>query len=506
MSLAIVYSRAQVEIEAPEVRVEVHLAGGLPRILMVGLPETAVRESRDRVRSALVNSGYDFPVCRLTISLAPADLPKDGSRFDLAIALGILAASGQIPAEALSAYEFVGGLSLAGELQAVSGILPTALTASRGQRKLVIPVANQAEAALLGSAQILVADNLLNVVAGLTAGGSLNTPQLPPVEKAGKPPYPDLNEVCGQQHAIRALSVAAAAGHNLLFIGPPGSGKTLLARCMPGILPELSEADALENMAIASVAGKAFDMAHYKQVPMREIHHTASAVALVGGGKKSSPGEISLAHKGLLFMDELPEFPRHVLEVLRAPLESGKITISRAAQQLSYPAEFQLLAAMNPCPCGYAGDPGGNCYCTREQISRYRRRISGPLLDRIDMQVEVPRLPLTELKQAKQGSFNSAAIRKQVAAARDLQIQRQSCLNARLDNQQIKQYCKLGNADQDFLILACERLHLSARAYTRIVRVARTIADLEGVANIAQNHLAEAIAYRRVFKSRQQYT
>lgn len=507
MSLAIVHSRAQVEIHAPAVRVEVHLSGGLPKVLMVGLPETAVRESRDRVRSALINSGYSFPVCRVTISLAPAELPKDGSRFDLAIALGILAASAQIPASLLENYEFVGELSLAGELRPVSGILPTALAAIRQKRALVIPVSNQAEASLLRSEKIFCADKLLAVVAGLQDNQYFSRPEAPQTQAEIKTTeHVDLQDVYGQQQAIRALTVAATAGHNLLFIGPPGSGKTLLARCLQSLLPKLTEADALETMAIASVAGKPFDISQFRQVPIRCVHHTASAIALVGGGAKSRPGEISLAHKGVLFLDELPEFPRHVLEVLREPLESGKIIISRAAQQSTYPAQFQLLAAMNPCPCGFAGDPGGNCYCTREQINRYRRRISGPLLDRIDMQVEVPRLPLSEFKNPPKNTISSAQVRKKVRTARQLQLDRQACLNAHLSNRQTRVFCHLSHADQDFLILACEQLHLSARAYTRILRLARTIADLDCEADIQQKHLAEAITYRRVFKPQAEFT
>ncbi|MCF6226546.1 MAG: YifB family Mg chelatase-like AAA ATPase [Xanthomonadales bacterium] len=500
MGLAIVYSRAQVEIDAPEVRVEVHLSGGLPRIFIVGLPEAAVKESRDRVRSALINSGFSFPASRITISLAPADLPKDGSRFDLAIALGILAASAQIPKQALDGYEFIGELSLAGELRPVSGILPTALAATRKGRKLIIPEANQDEAGLLNSDDVFCAASLLNVVAGLLGRETLSVAQLTTTISATRN-LPDLKNVCGQQHAIRALTVAASGAHNLLFIGPPGSGKTLLASCMPGILPGLTKAEALEVMAIRSVAGKPFDASSFKQPPFQNPHHTASAVAMVGGGSKPRPGEISLAHCGALFLDELPEFPRQVLEVLREPLESGQIVISRAARQSTYPAQFQLLAAMNPCPCGFSGDRDNNCRCSREQIVRYRQRISGPLLDRIDMQVEVPRLALGKLKNPEEYSANSTASRKQVSAARVIQIQRQGCVNAQLCNEQLQDVCQLQPSDQDFLIQTCEQLHLSARAYTRILRLARSIADMATEADIQTQHLAEAIAYRRVFNT-----
>jgi len=500
MSLAVVYSRAQIEIDAPEVRVEVHLSGGLPRVFMVGLAEAAVKESRDRVRSALQNSGFTFPVSRVTISLAPADLPKDGSRFDLAIALGILAASAQIPKQSLEGIEFVGELSLGGELRPVSGILPTALAATRKGRKLIIPEANQDEAGLLASDDIYCADSLLGVVAGLQGRETLSVAQLSARSKSEPvDELPDLKDVCGQQHAIRALTVAAAGKHNLLFSGPPGSGKTLLASCMPGILPPLTEAEALETMAIRSVAGMPFDINRFKQAPYRCPHNTASAIAMVGGGSKPRPGEISLAHRGVLFLDEIPEFPRSVLEVLREPMESGQIVISRAARQSVYPARFQLLAAMNPCPCGFAGDNGSNCHCSREQIVRYRQRISGPLLDRIDMQVEVPRLALTKIKDPQEYTSDSRKARLQVSASRELQMQRQGLVNAQLSHQQLQDVCSLQSADQDFLIQTCEQLHLSARAYTRILRLARTIADMEAEVKIQTHHLAEAIGYRRVF-------
>lgn len=500
MSLAIVYSRAQIEIDAPEVRVEVHLSGGLPRIFMVGLAEAAVKESRDRVRSALLNSGFTFPVSRVTISLAPADLPKDGSRFDLAIAMGILAASAQVPKQLLDSFEFVGELSLGGELRPVNGILPTALAATRRGRKLIIPEANQDEAGLLRSDDIFYASSLLNVVASLLGRETLAVAKLPARQKPDPlNNLPDLKNVCGQQHAIRALTVAAAGKHNLLFSGPPGSGKTLLASCMPGILPQLTETEALETMAIRSVAGMPFNVDRFKQAPYRNPHNTASAIAMVGGGSKPRPGEISLAHRGVLFLDEIPEFPRSVLEVLREPLESGQIVISRAARQSVYPAQFQLLAAMNPCPCGFSGDRSNNCHCSREQIIRYRQRISGPLLDRIDMQVEVPRLALTKIKDPQEYTSDSRIVRNQVSSSRELQRRRQGVVNAQLSQQQLQEVCRLSPADQDFLIQTCEQLHLSARAYTRILKLARTIADMEAEVTIQPHHLAEAIGYRRGF-------
>jgi len=499
MSLAVIYSRAQIGFDSPEVRVETHLSGGLPRVAIVGLPETTVRESRDRVRSALLNAGFSFPVSRITISMAPADLPKDGGRFDLAIALGILAASGQIPADCVEGMEFVAELSLAAELRPVSGILPTALIADKSGRKLLIPAANQNEATLLNSTNIYCAKNLTEVVAGLTGQQQLATPEACTNKLDEIPALPDLNEVYGQRHAIRALTVAAAGKHNLLFIGPPGSGKTLLATRLPSILPKLGANASLESMAIASICGKPLNTRQFGRPPFQSPHHTSSAVALVGGGSQVRPGEISLAHNGVLFLDELPEFSRHVLEVLREPMESGQIMISRAARQAIYPARFQFIAAMNPCPCGFSGDPGGQCQCSGEQIARYRQRISGPLLDRIDMQVEVPRLPLQELNGTAGQQIQSSKVHSSVIAARKLQQQRQSCVNSLLNNKQLRKYCPLKAAQSDFLIQSCEQLRLSARAYTRVLRLARTIADLDAKTNIHTQHLTEAIGYRRLF-------
>ena len=494
MGLAIVHTRARVGVHAPEVRVEVHLAGGLPAMSIVGLPEAAVREAKDRVRAAILCAQFEFPARRITINLAPADLPKNGGRFDLAIALGILAASGQLSKDALDGWEFIGELALTGEIRAVDGVLAAAVAAGQAQRKLLVAPANGFEAALATDVEVRTARTLLEVCAALDARKEL--PRAQP-RQCVPAPQPDLIDVRGQMQARRALEIAAAGAHHLLFVGPPGSGKTMLASRLCGILPEAGDAEALESAIIRSVSGHGLDPARWRQRPFRNPHHTASAVALVGGGADPRPGEISLAHHGVLFLDELPEWSRHALEVLREPLESGSVTISRAARQCQFPARFQLIAAMNPCPCGWAGDPSGRCLCNDEMIRRYRARISGPLMERIDLHVEVPRLAPSLLRSDALPSESSAVVRERVIRARALQEAR-GATNARMDQAQTYAWCVLTSSDSALLERAVESLQLSARSLHRILRVARTIADLAGSEAIRTQHLTEAIGYRRL--------
>ncbi|OOV86161.1 YifB family Mg chelatase-like AAA ATPase [Oceanospirillum linum] len=505
MTLAVIYSRASVGIDAPEVRIEVHLTNGLPGLAIVGMPETAVRESKDRVRSALINAGFEYPQRRITVNLAPADLPKEGGRYDLAIALGVLAASSQIPADRLSDFECYGELSLSAELRPVSGILPAALACAKAGRTMLVPSGNGDEASLPEANKVMTAAHLLAVTAMLHGQEELPLHQLEAQKRHTKlRDQPDLADVKGQFQARRALEIAAAGNHHLLLVGPPGTGKTLLASRLGGILPKMSEQDALEVMALASVSGR-FSMDEWGQRPFRSPHHTASGVALVGGGSRPKPGEISLAHNGILFLDELPEYDRRVLEVLREPLESGEIHISRATQQVRYPSRFQLVAAMNPCPCGYFGDNLRACRCTAKQVRNYQSRLSGPLLDRIDLQVAVTSLPPEQLANVSPGE-SSQQVQARVTEAHQRQLARSGKSNAQLTGRELDSQINLQDDASQLLQQAMEQLGLSPRSYHRILKVARTIADLAGEETVGVPAVSEALGLRQLDRYLQQLT
>lgn len=493
MSLAIIYTRASIGIQAPLINVEVHISNGLPGFVLVGLPEATVKESKDRVRSAIINSGFTFPAKKITVNLSPADLPKEGSRFDLPIAIAILAATEQIPTQDLSQYEFLGELALSGNIRAVKGAIPAAISSQKSHRTLIISTENQSEISLIHHSNALITNNLVELCQHLNHEVSLtkvNYRQHDDVESETV----NLQDVIGQEHAKRALEIAAAGGHNLLLIGPPGTGKTMLATRLTSLLPPLTDDEALESAAITSLVSLNGSIKNWRKRPFRSPHHSASTAALVGGGTIPKPGEISLAHNGVLFLDELPEFNRKVLDALREPIESGEIIISRANAKIRFPAKFQLIAAMNPSPTGHY--QGTHNRTTPQQVIRYLNRLSGPFLDRFDISIEVPLLPKGSLSQKKASAESTASIKQRVLQARNTQFNRNKKLNSQLEASEIEHYCYLSDDNNEYLEQALIKLGLSARAWHRILKVSRTIADLEGSKNIERKHISEALSYR----------
>ncbi|WGE52706.1 YifB family Mg chelatase-like AAA ATPase [Actinobacillus equuli] len=496
MSLAIVYSRASIGVEAPLVTIEVHLSNGKPGLTIVGLPETTVKEAGDRVRSALMNANFMYPPQRITINLAPADLPKEGGRFDLPIAIGILAASGQMDSDRLKQFEFLGELALTGALRGVHGVIPAVISAEKAKRQMIIARPNVNEASLVSNAETYFASSLLQVVNFMNKRDSLpiaqqilqKTQEIQPLVKR------DLTDIIGQQHAKRALMIAAAGQHNLLFLGPPGTGKTMLASRLADLLPAMSDDEAIETASVTSLVQNELNFHNWKERPFRAPHHSASMVALVGGGSIPKPGEISLAHNGVLFLDELPEFERKVLDALRQPLEAGEIIISRANAKVQFPASFQLIAAMNPSPTGHY--QGMHNRTSPQQVMRYLNRLSGPFLDRFDLSIEVPLLPKGALQSSDNRGETTEQVRKRVFLARELQMARAGKINAKLTTKEIERDCRLAEKDALFLENALTKLGLSVRAYHRILKVSRTIADLANEPHIQQIHLAEALGYR----------